>query len=831
MDSFALFKTRPYQHQNELLAFAEAHPKCFYLADCGCQPAGEKVLMKGGVWKNVEEIKIGDEVLSPQNDETVIPTKVISVKKYTSEIYTVELGRGRRSQSFYKRKNQGSYRVAREHLIVGKCSQCKNYTFTTPALIEKKSRRQIYKKDDFLVQEKAHTYGIFSPAIELPKKNYRLKPYHLGLLLGDGYLGHSRKGIIFTNADKKLISEIRILTKQFDLICKKLKHKKFEYSLKRKNPKEKKNKLMEELRKLNLYKKLSCEKFIPPSYLLGSIKQRLELLAGLLDTDGYKSYRDTSTYQYVTSSDQLSFDIFNLCKSIGFGVTLKKRKKGWTHRGVKKEKEYSSLIISPQDFIIPVRLKRKQHSLRNKEWKDVRTKQMTIIKENKKEKVYGFTLDSPSGWYITTDWIITHNTGKSLPAIYFAVNKYLTGKVKRVLVITPASVKETFAEEIKKHTSLSYEILSGDLKQRKLQLKNTTTFFVIVNYDILSKMQKELKASQSGMCILDEVSYCKSFRSKRSRAVYNITKDIPYKIGLTGTLLANRVPDIFSPFRIVEPSIFGYSFWNFKLEYCVMKEIFMGHRSFMKIIDFKNLEDLHKKIFSISILKKKEFCLNLPPKIYEVRKIEMPLSLKKIYNEMKKKLYLEFENGEVTAVNALVKVMKLSQITSGFVFDDVGKVIELDKNPKLNELMSFLDEVDEKTIIWCRFKYSLRKIYQKLKDRAVLFSGDTKEKDKMKMINTFNNDPKTQFFIGSISLGIGINLPVATLAIFHESTFNLGERIQSEGRCYRQGQIGKKVTFVDLLVKDSIDEVIYKTLQEKEDLSKKVLEYLGEKKS
>ena len=373
--------------------------------DPGCQPAGQLVLMVDGEWKRIEEIKVGDRVISPQIDGSTKVSKVESLKEYNSSIYEVNVG-----------KDGLSYRIAEEHLIVAQTDARRRRRIIKAINSEQGNYITINPKNFLRIfnYNSGHIYGIMSPAVEFNKTNFILSPYHLGILLGDGGITN---GITVTTVDKEIILELDKLSKIFDIQVTLKKSDKITYTLSTGKIGGKENPLTKQLRDLGLYGLNSHEKFIPEKYLNASIDQRLDLLAGLIDTDGYKNIRgDSSAYEYTTVSRRLAIDVYNLCRSLGFGVTISEKKTNWVYKDIKKIGMAYRLQISTQDLIIPVRIARKSGLLRDSKWKNVRHKPMKIISENKTERVFGFTLDSESGWYITNNWIITHNTGKTLVA-------------------------------------------------------------------------------------------------------------------------------------------------------------------------------------------------------------------------------------------------------------------------------------------------------------------------------------------------------------------------------------------------------------------------------
>ena len=146
-----------------------------------------------------------------------------------------------------------------------------------------------------------HVYGVFSPAVDINNgKDGVIHSYHLGILIGDGCLIN---GVNITTVDGEIVEEINNLANQFGVDVINKKSDEITYSLSVGRHGNVANPIIEELRDLGLYGLGSHEKFIPRDYLNSNVEQRLELLAGLIDTDGYKHiYGDSSSYEYTTVS-------------------------------------------------------------------------------------------------------------------------------------------------------------------------------------------------------------------------------------------------------------------------------------------------------------------------------------------------------------------------------------------------------------------------------------------------------------------------------------------------------------------------------------------------
>lgn len=229
-----------------------------------------------------------------------------------------------------------------------------------------------------------HNYKLIrSSALEFyaaPKSSLPIPPYVLGILLGDG--GFKYSSINFTTMDDEVLQEMQ------------------QYQG-------------------------SGNKFIPHIYLTANIKDRLELLAGLVDSDGNKG---GNTYDYICKSKRLAEDIAFLCRSLGFATYLHACKKGIKERNFIGE--YYRLNISGETSIIPCRITKKQCTER-KQKKNVLRTGFSVEAVGKKEYI-GFTVDGDNR-YLLSDFTITHNCGKTIIFSNIAAREVRKGG--RVLIL------------------------------------------------------------------------------------------------------------------------------------------------------------------------------------------------------------------------------------------------------------------------------------------------------------------------------------------------------------------------------------------------------------
>lgn len=243
--------------------------------------------------------------------------------------------------------------------------------------------------------------------IQMKHKDVTIDPYILGALIGDG--GMSSHNITFTSPDKFIIEKIRSKLPN-DMDIKKHKSNEYGYQIKMKiksikgiryaNP----NKLKLNLEKLGLMKKIDRTKFIPKCYLYNDINTRLEVLCGLMDTDGYVDSRGHMSY--TTVSYRLAEDFLILIRSLGCKGKISKKMGKWTYKGVKKESLQYNIHFNCENKEGMVSLPKKLNRIRNNKQKlGNRIISVKLIKKSLSQ-----CINVTDGLYITDNYKVTHNS-------------------------------------------------------------------------------------------------------------------------------------------------------------------------------------------------------------------------------------------------------------------------------------------------------------------------------------------------------------------------------------------------------------------------------------
>jgi len=328
---------------------------------------------------------------------------------------------------------------------------------------------------------------------------------------------------------------------------------------------------------------------------------------------------------------------------------------------------------------------------------------------------------------------------------------------------------------------------------------------------------------------IDESTTIKNIKAKRTKAIVKFGETAKYKRILTGSPITQSPMDLYSQCYFLDKTLLGFdSFWSFQGRYAIIRQQRMGNHSFNQVVGFKNLEELTDKLQRFAYRVTKEQALDLPEKIYTTRHVPLTSDQIKHYNSIKDSAvaFLDSE-GLVSAPEVMTRLLRLQQLLCGYLVTDDGETIEI-ANHRVETMMETIDEMSGKVIIWSRFRHDIKTIRKSLEKTygsgsVVTYFGDTKQDDRDKAIDRFQNDDETRFFVGNAqTAGRGLTLTAATNVIYYSNDFNLETRIQSEDRCHRIGQ-KNNVLYVDLVVPDSIDIQIVKVLQSKITLAGRTL--------
>jgi SNF2 family DNA or RNA helicase len=304
-----------------------------------------------------------------------------------------------------------------------------------------------------------------------------------------------------------------------------------------------------------------------------------------------------------------------------------------------------------------------------------------------------------------------------------------------------------------------------------------------------------------------------------------------YRRILSGTPLTNAPLDLYSQCAFLDPEALGFaSFFTFRAHYAVMvQKRFGGRRAFQHVVAYRNLEELGERLERFSYRVRKEECLDLPPKTYERRAVELLPEQREAYRQMLEASIVEWDRGELTSDLIIVQLLRLHQIACGRLPLNDGTVVDLSAK-RVEALLDAIEEVGEgKIVVWATYVDDVLGIAAALAERygaetVATFYGDTSSDERLEINERFQNpaDP-LRFFVANRTGARGINLTAASTAVYYSNTYSLDDRLQSEDRLHRIGQ-SRPCLYIDLVAEGTVDEKILDALEKKEELSRIVID-------
>lgn len=433
-------------------------------------------------------------------------------------------------------------------------------------------------------------------------------------------------------------------------------------------------------------------------------------------------------------------------------------------------------------------------------------------------------------------------------------------RMYRALVVCPKNARMNWQNEVIKFSTLQGKIavLRGGLVNRVKMLAEALKAepgckftVVVVSYDIMRRNFELLKSpwreelGSWDLLVLDESHFIKGSYSKRSGSAVSFRDFAKSRMVLTGTPVCNGVHDLWAQLEFLYEGGSGFLDQKKFREYYLKFAEKRRSRFARVVIGTQNLPVLKERLARVSfITTKREALPYLPEKTYDAYEVEMTPEQRDAYEQLALHLVAEIEQDlknsdassrHITVNNILVKLLRLAQVTSGFVafdqeYTDTGGRIDMERikffrpNPKAEALIDILSQrqPEDKFIVWATFVPDILEISARLLDEGighVTYYGATDERMREKAVWAFNNDPTCAVFVGNPSAGgTAINLwgynpekPEMTTncsrVVYYSQNWSMPVRAQSEDRCHRIGT-RTSVQYTDLVVPGTIDEEI-----------------------
>lgn len=441
--------------------------------------------------------------------------------------------------------------------------------------------------------------------------------------------------------------------------------------------------------------------------------------------------------------------------------------------------------------------------------------------------------------YVTTHWakeyfglLWSMGTGKSAASLIGAIKLFRAGKITGCLIIAPNGVHSNWTKrEIPKFVDIPcitfthpgyMKKCEKDIYDALCEPTDGIMKLYAINVEALShdsgkNLAIDFIMGHHGkvLIVVDESSTIKSPTSIRTKNILHLGRLVRYRRILTGTPLTQSPFDIWAQAEFLKPGILG-KYFQFTHRYAIYQTCYFGARSFQQVKEYCNLPELRQRLEPFCSFIRKDQVLDLPPKLFEIREVQMTSEQIKHYKEMKQLLMTEFEQNLITATNALHKLIRLHQITLGFMTLDDGSVIQL-KHNRLTALQQILDETDSQIIIFTNFRQALNDVELLLSKENishVVYHGAIPDSDRQSAIDQFQSG-KAKVFLATVqTAGFGLTLTNANVVVYYSNSYSLEKRVQSEDRAHRIGTINP-VTYIDLVCPRTVDEHVLMALMAK----------------
>lgn len=699
-------------------------------------------------------------------------------------------------------------------------------------------------KDDLKLQSGNNKYFIpMVRPVEFKEKDLPIDPYLLGYLIGNGaFTSASTPHVTIPNKEEVVLLEgflpedikLNPTTNNDDCI---------DYRIVMKQTGWTQNTFKQKLQRLNLFGKYSYEKHIPDEYKIASVHQREALLQGLLDSDGHVRPKDNNI-EFSSSSKELAQDVSELVQSLG-GVA-KVREKETTHR-----RAYRMSIAVPEK-IKPFRIERKA-SVYSPRVKYPPSRAIVSVEYVGQKEAQCIYIDSEDHLYVTDDYILTHNTIQGIGASHELIQE---GKIKKVVVVPPASLKYQWAEEIKKFTDYTSIVVDGTKKQRTnqyAQFSRESVQFLIVGYETIRNDIDMVKELEFDCICLDEAQKIKNRQTKTYKAITQLNPE--YKFLLTGTPMQNRPDEIHALMSWLDQDVLG-KITQFRKKHVVTGEKF--GRRFMDL-GYKNLDEIRERI-SPRLLRrmKQEVAPDLPDMLYSIVRADMTKPQKELYDAVATDFkFLQEELQEFYANQseqdaAQFKKSKDEDKVLGYMYmlqaiadhplllargkskmaqKYLPLVRKARNSPKLDELIETLTpqiEAGEDIVIFSRFVTMLELIHKEImkhfNQEPYVIHGGVKPKARQEQVNDFKENPTRQIMLLSDAGNSGLNLENASSLIHYDMPWTASTFDQRSNRIHRLNSEFESVNIISMVLNDSIDEQVMRTIEHKRNLSDGLIE-------
>lgn len=427
----------------------------------------------------------------------------------------------------------------------------------------------------------------------------------------------------------------------------------------------------------------------------------------------------------------------------------------------------------------------------------------------------------------------------------------------RVLIFCPYRVVQVWYDEIEKHTFFDEDKFEIDeqhitlvpslwhkgIGEQKLSIKERAEMLdeyichghpliAVINYETVgrkdSDMVKFLKTDyhKFDAIILDEAHHIKSAGSRTSWFFKWLGNHIEQKLCLTGTPMPNSKLDIYGMYRCLDSSIFGTNFKRFQAQYAIM-----GGYNMYQVIGWHNEKEFNEKVDSVAFRVDSDAVLDLPDEINLNYYAQLSTRWRAYYNKLERDFFIVTDEGELTTSITLTKILRLQQIAGGNIQYDADESVIMADPAKINVAIETIEDIgDESIVVFLKYLPEI----DALRNRLNAVNPEYPPYELSGRVGVDELDLWRKHggvLLVQIDAGAeGIDLTKARYVIFYSIGYSLGKYEQAKRRVRRPGaRLDTPVTYIHLIVENTVDGIIYKSLQDKRETIGAVLEAMRNK--
>ncbi len=410
--------------------------------------------------------------------------------------------------------------------------------------------------------------------------------------------------------------------------------------------------------------------------------------------------------------------------------------------------------------------------------------------------------------------------GKTIQGIGVAEMLANEADIKRVLVISPASLKSQWQVEIRRFCDRDCQIVLGGAGDRARQYRNPV-FFTLCNYEQILRDLEPVRQQAWDLVVLDEGQRIKNWEAKTSRAIKSLTST--FALVLSGTPLENRLDDLYSVVEFIDDRRLGPAF-RFQHRHRVVDE--KG-----KVLGYRNLKELREKLAPVLLRRTRASVrLELPPRTTEIIRIAPTREQLDLSNAQRMTISAILRKKFLTEMDLLrlQKALLLSRMAANSTYlvtrEPPGSSSKLEE---LDGLLEQLSREDNRKIIlfseWTSMLDLIEPLLHKRSMEFVRLDGGVPQKRRRQLVDSFQNRLQCQLFMTTNAGATGLNLQAANTVINIDLPWNPAVLEQRIARAHRMGQ-KQPVQIYILVTQDTLEENLLATLSAKQDLAMAALD-------